>query len=67
MLLHPSGILPGADITTLILGPGGYRFEDYWRMGLPLEIIAIAVAIPMILWVRPLSVACPRRAQNRRS
>ena len=27
----------------LILGPGGYRFGDYWRMGLPLEILIVAV------------------------
>ncbi len=38
----------------LILGPGGYRFGDYWRMGLPLEIIVVAVAIPMILLVWPM-------------
>jgi len=38
----------------LILGPGGYRFGDYWRMGLPLEIIIIAVSVPVILWVWPL-------------
>ncbi len=39
---------------TLIMGPGGYRFGDYWRMGLPLEILVIVVAVPMILWVWPL-------------
>jgi len=38
----------------LILGPGGYRFGDYWRMGLPLEILIVAVSVPMILWVWPL-------------
>ncbi len=38
----------------LILGPGGYEFGDYWRMGLPLEILVIAVALPMILLVWPL-------------
>jgi di/tricarboxylate transporter len=38
---------------TLILGPGGYRFGDYWRMGLPLEILVIAVAVPTILLVWP--------------
>lgn len=38
----------------LIMGPGGYRFGDYWRMGLPLEIIVIVVAVPMILLVWPL-------------
>ncbi|MEM7163867.1 MAG: SLC13 family permease [Planctomycetota bacterium] len=43
----------GHKNNTLILGPGGYRFGDYWRMGLPLEVIVIAVAIPMILWIWP--------------
>ncbi|HSM20195.1 MAG TPA: SLC13 family permease [Hyphomicrobiales bacterium] len=38
----------------LILGPGGYQFGDYWRMGLPVEIIVIAVGVPMILLVWPL-------------
>ena len=44
----------GHQNNTLILGPGGYRFGDYWRMGLPLEIIIVAVSVPMILWVWPL-------------
>jgi len=43
----------GHKNNTLILGPGGYRFGDYWRMGLPLEIIVIAVSLPMILIVWP--------------
>ena len=45
----------GHQNNTLILGPGGYRFGDYWRMGLPLEVIIVAVSIPMILWIWPLS------------
>ena len=44
----------GHKNNTLILGPGGYQFGDYWRMGLPLEILIVAVATPMILWVWPL-------------
>jgi di/tricarboxylate transporter len=44
----------GHKNNTLIMGPGGYRFGDYWRMGLPLEIIIIAVAVPTILRVWPL-------------
>ncbi|MDW4499586.1 SLC13 family permease [Sulfitobacter sp. D35] len=44
----------GHKNNTLILGPGGYAFGDYWRMGLPLEIIVIAVSIPVILVVWPL-------------
>lgn len=38
----------------LIMGPGGFRFSDYWRMGLPLEIVVLAVAIPMLLLVWPI-------------
>ena len=44
----------GHKNNTLIMGPGGYRFGDYWRMGLPLEILVIVVGVPMILWVWPL-------------
>jgi di/tricarboxylate transporter len=44
----------GHKNNTLVMGPGGYKFGDYWRMGLPLELLVIAVAIPMILWVWPL-------------
>ncbi len=44
----------GHKNNTLILGPGGYAFGDYWRMGLPLEAIIVIVAIPMILLVWPL-------------
>ncbi|PRX35266.1 Di-and tricarboxylate transporter [Meinhardsimonia xiamenensis] len=44
----------GHKNNTLILGPGGYRFGDYWRMGLPLEIVVVAVSIPAILVFWPL-------------
>lgn len=44
----------GHQNNTLILGPGGFRFGDYWQLGLPLEIIVIIVGVPMILWVWPL-------------
>jgi di/tricarboxylate transporter len=44
----------GHKNNTLILGPGGYRFGDYWRMGLPLEILVVAVSIPLILVFWPL-------------
>lgn len=44
----------GHKNNTLIMGPGGYRFGDYWRLGLPLEIIVIAAAVPMIMMVWPL-------------
>jgi di/tricarboxylate transporter len=44
----------GHKNNTLIMGPGGYRFGDYWRMGLPLEVLIVAVSIPMIMWVWPM-------------
>jgi len=44
----------GHKNNTIILGSGGYRFGDYWRMGLPLEVLVVAVGVPMILWVWPL-------------
>jgi di/tricarboxylate transporter len=44
----------GHQNNTLILGPGNYRFGDYWRMGLPLEVIVMAVSVPLLLIVWPL-------------
>jgi hypothetical protein len=44
----------GHQNNVLIMGPGGYRFGDYWRMGLPLEVIVMAVGLPLLLWAWPL-------------
>ncbi len=44
----------GHQNNTLILGPGGFRFGDYWRMGLPLDLLVLAVAMPMLLLAWPL-------------
>ncbi len=44
----------GHKNNTLIMGPGGYRFGDYWRMGLPLEILVVVVSVPAILIFWPL-------------
>ena len=44
----------GHQSNTLVMGPGGYRFGDYWRMGLPLDIIVILAAVPLILRRWPL-------------
>ncbi len=44
----------GHKNNTIIMGPGGYKFGDYWRMGLPLELLVIIVGIPMILIFWPL-------------
>ena len=43
----------GHQNNTLILGPGGFRFGDYWRLGLPLEILVVAISIPMLRLVWP--------------
>ena len=44
----------GHQNNTLILGPSGFRFGDYWRVGLLLEVVVVVVSVPMILWVWPL-------------
>ena len=44
----------GHQNNMLIMGPSGFRFGDYWRLGLPLEILIMIVAIPAILLVWPL-------------
>jgi len=44
----------GHQNNTLILGPGGFRFGDYWRLGLPMELLVVTISIPMLLWVWPL-------------
>ncbi|MCB1469783.1 MAG: anion permease, partial [Rhizobiaceae bacterium] len=44
----------GHKNNTLIMGPGGFRFSDYWRMGLPLEVVVLVVAVPALLFFWPL-------------
>ncbi|WP_319641586.1 SLC13 family permease [Methanovulcanius yangii] len=44
----------GHQSNTLVMGPGGYRFTDYWRMGLVLEVIIVIVAIPLLLHFWPM-------------
>ncbi|MBX3178068.1 MAG: SLC13 family permease [Candidatus Hydrogenedentes bacterium] len=44
----------GHQNNTLILGPGGFRFGDYWRLGLPLDVIVVGLALPLLLWAWPL-------------
>jgi di/tricarboxylate transporter len=39
----------GHQSNTLVMGPGGYSFGDYWRMRLPLGFVVVAVAVPLIL------------------
>ena len=44
----------GHQSNTLVMGPGGYRFGDYWRLGLPLSVVYLAAAVPLILHFFPL-------------
>ena len=44
----------GHQNNTLILSPGGFRFGDYWRLGLPMEILVVLISVPLLLWVWPL-------------
>jgi di/tricarboxylate transporter len=44
----------GHQSNALVMGPGGYRFGDYWRLGLPLSIIVTLVATPLILIFWPM-------------
>jgi di/tricarboxylate transporter len=43
----------GHQCNTLVLGPGGYRFGDYWRLGLPLSLLVVALGVPLIALVWP--------------
>jgi di/tricarboxylate transporter len=45
----------GHQNNTLILSPGGFRFGDYWRLGLPMEILVMLLGVPLLLLVWPLS------------
>ena len=44
----------GHQCNTLVMGPGGYRFSDYARLGAPLSVLVILLAVPLILWFWPL-------------
>ena len=46
----------GHQSNTIVMGPGGYQFVDYLRMGLPLAVVIVAVCIPAIMWVWPMRV-----------
>ena len=44
----------GHQNNVLVMGPGGYHFGDYWRMGLPLEILIVVISLPLLVTVWPL-------------
>ena len=43
----------GHQSNLLVMGPGGYEFGDYWRLGLPVSIAVLATGVPAILWIWP--------------
>ena len=43
----------GHQCNTLVMGPGGYRFGDYWRLGLPLSLIVLIIGVPLIAFFWP--------------
>jgi di/tricarboxylate transporter len=45
----------GHQNNLLVMGPGGYRFGDYWRMGLPLELLILLVSLPLLAFIWPLT------------
>ena len=46
----------GHQSNTIVMGPGGYHFTDYPRLGLPMVVLIVAVAIPLLMWVWPLGI-----------
>ena len=46
----------GHQSNTIVMGPGGYHFADYFKMGFPLEVVIVAVSIPAIIWVWPMGI-----------
>ena len=46
----------GHQSNTIVMGPAGYQFGDYLRLGLPLAVVIVAVAIPLITWVWPVGI-----------
>ncbi len=47
----------GHQNNLLVMGPGGYRFTDYWRLGLPLSLLVVGLGTPLIMWAWPLHSA----------
>ena len=41
----------GHQCNTLVMAPGRYKFADYWKLGLPLEILIAVISVPMILYI----------------
>jgi di/tricarboxylate transporter len=41
------------ECSVLVLGPGGYKFSDFFRLGLPLQLIVLIISVPTIAWLWP--------------
>jgi di/tricarboxylate transporter len=48
---HPANVL--------VMGPGGYRFADYLKLGLPLTVLVFVVAMLLLPWLWPIMPAVP--------
>ncbi len=46
----------GHQSNTIVMGPGGYQFSDYLRLGLPLIVVIVAVSLPLVMWFWPMSI-----------
>lgn len=60
MAVAIGGALPfltpiGHQSNVLVIGPGGYSFGDYWKLGLPLSLLTFVLAVPLILFAWPLA------------
>lgn len=49
----------GHQSNMLVMAPGGYRFGDYWRLGLPLSVLTMIIAVPLIMYFWPFSMGVP--------
>ena len=46
----------GHQSNTIVMGPAGYQFSDYFRLGFPLVVVIVTVSIPLIMWFWPLGI-----------
>jgi di/tricarboxylate transporter len=49
----------GHQSNMLVMAPGGYRFGDYWRLGLPLSLLVLFLAVPLITFFWPFAAGSP--------
>jgi di/tricarboxylate transporter len=49
----------GYQTHMMVMGPGGYRFSDYVKIGLPLDLVIAGIAITLIPMIYPLTTVVP--------